>query len=359
MKLRLIDAIILVPLFFITVGVNSVYACMLASGCESSNFSLYNYLNQNLDAFDDDDTYEELPPVAVLRVTNNSGNRDQLFGTTNTVFTFDGNGSYDTETSGYDLEVRFDFENDEKQDTYYSHTKTASHKYETTGLKRVKMDVLDGQGNVSTVHETILVVENTPPEAYFKITPLSGTPATKFTIDTRGTFDSQSNTNLLEYRFDFDSDGKFDTKFRNKTVWQHQFGEAGEKAVVLEVRDPEGATAKYSQNITIIENTPPKAAFTTEIQSSNERTANYKLDASSSNDPDGGKLKYKWDYNFTGENDIIWDTGWTSSPRNFANFYKAGEYLIKLMVKDEDGATESIIEKIVVNLITTLPKRAI
>jgi hypothetical protein len=330
----------------------TAHACMLASGCESTDVSLNNFLNQDAGISGDSED-EELPPLAVLRVTNDSGNRDPLLGTTNTIFTFDGTGSQDAETSTYNIEVRFDFENDGKLDTYYSHFKQASHKYETPGLKMVKMNVLDGQGNVATAYETLLIVENTPPKAYFTISPLQGTPATKFIINTRGTFDSQYNTNLLEYRFDFDGDGKFDTKFQNKTVWQHKFGTVGEKTVTLEVRDPEGATSKYIQKVTIIENTPPKADFISEIQYSNEKTANYKVDASQSTDPDGGKLKYKWDYNYTGETDIIWDTVWTSSPLNFANFYKAGEYLIKLMVKDEDGAMDSKIVKIIVDLIKT------
>ncbi|MBN1494838.1 hypothetical protein JW911_03845 [Candidatus Peregrinibacteria bacterium] len=349
--MRLERLLLLCLLITIFVNSQTANACMLASGCENSEFSLYSHLNSGIS----NNPNDELPPTAVIRVTNNSGNREHLLGTTYTVFTFNGNGSYDAETSGYDLEVRFDFENDGKFDTFYSHTKTASYQYKTPGLKKVRMDVLDLQGNVSTAYDTIVVVENTPPVPYFTISPFSGTPGTQFTINTRGSYDDQYNTNLLQYRFDFNGDGKFDTKYQYNTVWQHKFNDIneteGEKKVILEVRDPEGATATFSQKITIIDNSPPSAVFTAELQSSTAISANYKVDASQSKDPDNGKLQYKWDFNYNGENDIIWDTPWTTSPINFTNFYKAGEYLIKLMVKDQDGETNSSIVKIVVDLI--------
>jgi len=338
---------------FISFGIpTNTYACMLASGCEGKNVNLYRSLNQG----HEDIQEAELPPSAFIRVRNNTGNADQYAGTTKTLFTFDGNGSYDTETSSSSLEVRFDFENDGKLDTFYSRNKSASHTYDTPGEKTVKMEVLDRQGNVSTAYEKVKVVENAPPDAFFTVSPYSGTPSTVFAFDTKSSFDSQYSKNLLEYRFDWESDGKFDTKFSNRNIWEHRFDTTGVKIVTLQVRDPEGATENYQQKVTINPNTDPTAQFTTIEQTSNGKAANYRVDAKNSNDPDGGPLLYKWDYNYTGDNDIIWDTTYTSSPTNFANFYKAGEYLIKLMVKDKDGATDTSILKIVVDLLSTKTK---
>jgi len=344
---------LVVALFISLTASSTASACMLASGCEGDNFNLYTSLNEG-----HEDTEEaELAPSAFIGVRNNSGNTDHFSGTTKTVFTFDGNSSYDNETSSYQLEVRFDFENDGKTDTFYSRNKSASHTYETPGEKTIKMEVLDKQGNVSTAYTKVKVVTNTPPDAFFTVSPYSGTPSTVFTFDTKSSRDSQYSKNLLEYRFDWESDGKYDTKFSNKLIWNHKFENSGIKVITLQVRDPEGSTSNYQQKVTINPNTPPTAVFTaTEQTSSNSKAENYKLDAKGSKDTDGGNLLYMWDFNYTGENDIITNTTWSSSPNSYATFYRAGEYLIKLIVKDKDGATDSSIIKIVVDLISTKSK---
>jgi PKD repeat protein len=190
---------------------------------EDYDFSVLGGQNQS-------DAYKDLPPEAVLKVRNNTGNLNQLAGTTNTVFTFDGNGSTDAETSQRLLEVRFDFENDGRLDTYFSVTKVANHKYEKPGIKNIRMDVLDRAGNVSSITKKITVVENTPPLAHFSVSPKVGTTGTTFAFDTISSSDSQYNKNLLEYRFDFDTDGNFDTKFTSKTSYRHKFKEHGLKS---------------------------------------------------------------------------------------------------------------------------------
>ena len=296
-------------------------------------------------------SYEpDIPPVAVLSIRNNTGNVENTSGTTATIFTFDGNGSHDEETRASELEVRFDFENDGKLDTYFSRTKRATHTYETPGLKTVRMDVLDLQGNVTSTTAQVYVVQNTPPDAYLTVQPKSGTPGVTFNIDASHSTDSQYKSYLLEYRFDFDGDGRYDTAYERKNRIKHIFDSPGTKNVTVQVKDPEGAVNTYSEKITVLPNTPPKAAFTVEELRSNEDVAVYKLDASDSNDPDGSKLTYKWDFNYTGVNDIQWSTNEYHSPFTYAYFYRPGEYIIKLLVKDLDGATNVSFQSIFVRL---------
>lgn len=292
---------------------------------EDYDFSVLGGQNQS-------DAYKDLPPEAVLKVRNNTGNLNQLAGTTNTVFTFDGNGSTDAETSQRLLEVRFDFENDGRLDTYFSVTKVANHKYEKPGIKNIRMDVLDRAGNVSSITKKITVVENTPPLAHFSVSPKVGTTGTTFAFDTISSSDSQYNKNLLEYRFDFDTDGNFDTKFTSKTSYRHKFKEHGLKKVTLQVRDSEGSTSKFTKLIYVRRNTSPVARFVLKDS--------FLVDASPSYDKES-KLKYKWDFNFTGKNDIQWDTTFTNSPRNFAEYFTSGYKIIRLMVKDSAGKTDT------------------
>lgn len=293
---------------------------------------------------------EDIPPKAEIRIRNDSGNLDQDSGTTATTFTFDGNGSRDLETDSGRLEARFDFENDGKLDTYFSVHKVAEHKYESPGIKTVRMDVLDRAGNVSTTFNQILVVRNTPPDAYFNFSPTSGTPNTIFTFDTKLSRDSQYRSQLLEYRFDFDGDGRFDTKFTNKTRFRHKFKSPGKKNIILEVRDPEGLSAFFSRRIEVIGNTPPTASFTIKELNSDNNSARYQFDASSSHDKESQKLRYRWDFNYTGENDIQWDTPFYLSDKTYATYFRPGEYIIRLLVKDADGKTDLSFKRIFITL---------
>jgi len=320
------------------------FASMLASGSgetkDYSSFSSSSYEEET----------QDLPPEAVLRVRNNTGNFDQLSGTTSTKFTFDGNGSNDEETSTHLLEVRFDFENDGQVDTYFSVTRTADHVYETPGLKTVRMEVLDRGGNVSSTTQKIYVVENTPPEAYFSINPKVGTPATEFVLDSSSSSDSQYRRTLLEYRYDFNGDGEWDTKFKSATRIKHNFDYPGIKNITMEVRDPEGSSSFYKQTVYIRENKPPVANFEAKATNDNGRI---NFDAGNSYDPDGTALQYKWDFNYTGENDIMWDTSWTSSNNTFATFKKSGEYLVKLIVKDKDESVSIKLVKVFIDLLSS------
>ena len=248
-------------------------------------------------------TYDDvlnLPPTPVIKIQNDLGSPEQNAGTTETTFSFNGSGSYDDETSTSNLEVRFDFENDGVLDTYFSKRKSAKHKYETTGIKTIRMEVLDLQGNVASGYTQVLIVNNTPPVAHFNVEPKSGTSGTIFKVNTGHSEDSQYMKYKLEYRFDWNSDGKFDTHFERKTSWNHRYSTTGVKNIIMEVRDNEGASDTYKKQVEVIPNTPPTASLNIETISVNEKLARIKLDASESKDTQDSKIKYKWDYNYTG-----------------------------------------------------------
>ncbi len=293
-----------------------------------------------------------LPPKAILKIRNNTGNKDQFSGTLATTFIFDGNGSYDEETSSSDLEVRYDFENDGIVDTYFSRKKTAKHIYKSPGWKTVKMEVLDLEGNISETYQKIYVAENTKPKAHFTISPQIGTPGTKFKLNTSLSSDDQYASRLLYYRFDYNGDGVYDTKYKSKKIWDHNFEKPGLKEVILEVRDPEGATSLYSQLVYVKENSKPKADFKITPMKQGDNFARYELDASDSSDPDDEKLSYRWDFDYNGKNDIQWNTTWYRSNKAYATFYKSGEYIIRLLVRDKDGSTDESFATLIVNLIT-------
>lgn len=299
-------------------------------------------------AYDEDEA--DIPPIAQLRVRNDTGNTNQYSGTTSTVFTFDGYGSKDAENPGSMLEVRFDFENDGKPDTYFSRSKSAKHVYKTPGFKTARLEVLDKAGNVSEAFVEIEVVKNTPPHAYFEIEPKVGTPGTEFRIDAGKSTDSQYRANLLKYRFDYNGDGKWDTKFTPIRLYEHKFTKSGLKNVIMEVRDPEGASSLFRKIIMIKPNDPPIADF----EVNHIKNGRYEFDASESYDPNNSKLKYKWDFDYKGYDDIQWDTTSMTSDKGFHTFKLPGKYLVRLRVHDEDMAKSYKVLKIIVDIANTV-----
>jgi hypothetical protein len=289
------------------------------------------------------------PPTAVLNIrTEQTGLASANAGTTSTTFIFDGFGSRDEETVSSDLRVRFDFDGDGTPDTFFSKNKTARHRYEKPGIYNATMQVLDGGGLIDSVTRKVMVVVNTNPVPFFTFEPLVSTTGQIFTFDTSRSYDSQYERSYLQYRFDWNGDGQWDTPFKTGTRWEHRFSEPGIHRVIMEVRDPEGASSFAEGFIRTVENTPPVARFSIERDVFAAGRFRYHFDASGSFDVDGQRLEVRWDFNYTGPNDINFDTFFSSSPRASGYYDLPGEKVIRLQVRDSDGAISEAFAMIVV-----------
>jgi len=91
-------------------------------------------------------------PVAVFTIDPESGN-------TLTEFIFNASGCSDDVTPVDELEVAWDFDNDGGWDSYYSTDKIVTHQYALEGEYEVRMNVKDGDGNVSELIKG-LTIEN-------------------------------------------------------------------------------------------------------------------------------------------------------------------------------------------------------
>ncbi|HLG25241.1 MAG TPA: hypothetical protein VI588_00400, partial [Candidatus Gracilibacteria bacterium] len=235
------------------------------------------------------------------------------------------------------------FESDGKPDGYFSRTKKISHKYENPGVYTVTVEILDEGGLISTTSRQVTVVENTAPFAYFSYTPGTGTTNRIFTFNTKESDDSQYRQQYLAYRFDWNGDGQWDTMYEKKNIWRHKFEVSGTQHVIMEVKDPEGLTTSADAYINVTENVLPHAEFSVEVKEVKvglDHVRNrYYFDATGSTDVENSKfLYYRWDFNYTGANDISFDTSFSSSPRHSGFYDFPGEKVVRLQVKDEDGA---------------------
>jgi len=95
-------------------------------------------------------TVENQSPIAEFEVDPDSGN-------VATVFVVDANGSSDAETLAAQLEVRWDWEDDEIFDTDWSTSKTATHQYSLEGVYTIRLEVRDGDGLTNDAINTVNV----------------------------------------------------------------------------------------------------------------------------------------------------------------------------------------------------------
>lgn len=282
----------------------------------------------------------DIPPVADFTIQPKTvGLADNFSGTVGTEFLFNAGGSSDQETAFERLMARWDFEGEGVPDTYFSLTKSGRHIYTRAGSYNVVLEVLDTAGNVTKAIKAVKIVENTNPVAFFTYAPDHGTDNTVIKFNTEKSFDSQYLRQYLQYRFDWDSDGVWDTKYDPKTLWNHKFGQIGVNHVTMEAKDPEGLTDQTFADVSISENTAPKAEFTFEIKK-NGAVNSYFFDGSASSDAETpfNKLQFRWDFNYTGENDIAFDTSFNTSSKTSGFYNIPGNKTVRLQVRDEDGA---------------------
>jgi len=180
-----------------------------------------------------------------------SFNIDPDSGDTNTIFHFDASTCTDKEDPLSVLEVRWDWENDGIWDTEYSKTKIITHQFLSIGIKSIALEVKDTGGLTdSTIHYLTVLEPNTPPRASFVISLTSGTTSTIFKFDASDSWDDQDST-LLEYRWDWENDGNWDTEYSTMKTASHQYSEEGIKTVKLEVRDSGGLTDSTTRQLTV------------------------------------------------------------------------------------------------------------
>lgn len=116
---------------------------------------------------------------------------------------------------------------------------------------------------------------------------------------------------------------------KEKTII-YSYDLSGDYSVELMVTDNDGETESTTKTIEVYPS-PPSAKFTAQ-STSGEVPLKVSFDASESYDPDGPINSYSWgfDDNSRGSGEVVTNT-----------FDNAGEYLVELIVTDNDGRTAS------------------
>lgn len=94
---------------------------------------------------------------------------------------------------------------------------------------------------------------NTPPIASFTVSPASGNTQTLFVVDASASLDLETASGSVEVRWDWESDGVWDTPWSTNRTASHRYGSSGTYTIRLEVRDGAGVTNETSSAVVVTE----------------------------------------------------------------------------------------------------------
>jgi Calx-beta domain/Divergent InlB B-repeat domain len=190
----------------------------------------------------------------------------------------------------------------------------------------------DNFGNATTLYPRREVAvagsaaANNRPMPALAVTPALGSTATAFQLDATGSLDAEDGS-ALQYRWDYENDGSWDTSFSASPTASQTYGTAGAKTARVEVRDGGGATSTRTASFTVSA-TPvaPTATFTVDLGAGFMTSpAVFNFDASGVSDGEDAPaaLQVRWDF----DDDGVWDTGYSTTKtasHGYARGYAVG-----------------------------------
>jgi len=275
-------------------------------------------------------------------------------GSLSTLFVFDASGSRDFEGSQGKLNVRWDWENDGIFDTSFSEIKAAVHTFPAIGDHYVKMEVQNLDGFLDDTVKMVKVFRNNlPPDATFTVSPDVGYLTTVFEFDATLTTDPDDDPMDLLFRWDFNNDSIWDSFYSTERTTSHSYNEIGIYTIRLEVIDEFEASSITSRQIAVSpENSPPEASFSVSPESGDTNTSfTFNASTSSDREDDFAILEVRWDW----DNDSMWDTEFSTNKIIEYQYLTAGEYIVRMQIKDSGGLTDIATDIVSVESVNTPP----
>ena len=230
---------------------------------------------------------------------------------------FSGRKSYDPD--GAIGEYRWDF--DDLPDPIRADATTRT--FDTPGAVAVQLTVVDASGALNATDQTAITVRiNHPPVADAG----SEIATQSLLVDFNAAGSTDGDGDLLSYTWDF-GDG---TPPRQGSALRHAFPTSGRYPVTLTVDDGTGLGNARDSDATVV---TIDAAPLAVAGGNRDICSGFPLlfDASGSTDPDGGLLRYQWDFGDGTTSDIV-------NPNK--TYELPGSYAVTLTVQDETGTPQ-------------------
>jgi hypothetical protein len=178
------------------------------------------------------------PPVA-------DAGEDRIVAEGETVI-FNGNGSYDTPSDMNNLLLLWDFDNDGFFDDGYG--PEPSYTWFDNETVNVRLLVIDDNGDMGIDNITVLV-QNVAPSVYIEREYYTGEKGTEMILIA---YASDVRLDELEYRWDWENDGIFDTEWSSDFVARNTWSIVKNYTIRIQVRDDDGGfgTDTARMNIT-------------------------------------------------------------------------------------------------------------
>ena len=100
----------------------------------------------------------------------------------------------------------------------------------------------------------------TLPSASFTVTPSRGNRTTLFVVDASASSSGNASDPSLEYRWDWEGDGTWDTPWSVNQTAEHSYGSPGNFTLVLQVRTPTGLAGVMGRVVTVDDLAPVTTA---------------------------------------------------------------------------------------------------
>jgi len=266
-------------------------------------------------------------------------------GNTNQTFIFDLSQSVSNINSGPKLFTRWDWDGDGIWDTPFTRLLIYEHRYYAPGTWKPRIEMTNQSGGIDTLSLIIPVTRGySAPKIVFHVTPSEGNILTGFQLDASATRDDEDSVDQLKFRWDFEGDGEWDTHFTDSAKPTHRYSFVGIYPAKVQVKDPSGLISTATANVTVTLIDPQLIASFRCTPDSVLNDTTTIMDASASiclGNPDT-PLQYRWDWN----NDLIWDTEWTSNPQTPHVFKEEFIHFVRLEIKSPQGLINHIVQRI-------------
>ncbi len=143
---------------------------------------------------------------------------------------------------------RWDWEGDSVFNTRFTDDMEINHRFYKPGNYHVVCEVLSLSGAKAMDTINIKIEQGySAPKANFRVLPETGHFKTNFLLDGSLTIDDEDSLETLQFRWDFQGDGLWDTQYSKEPAVYHNFEKVEDFLVKLEVLDPSKRSGSSSQ----------------------------------------------------------------------------------------------------------------
>jgi hypothetical protein len=205
---------------------------------------------------------------------------------------------------------------------------------------------MDGRrGDWGDIYARLGALDTTPPTALFTRDPTVGRVGDAFTLNAWPSHDDLTPSGALAVRWDWTSDGTWDTAWDlDKSVTITPAAQ-GVYTVTLQVHDLMWLADTISLPIYVLPvsaNTPPQA-YLTVLPLWAQAGAEFELNATGCSDAETpyADLEVRWDW----ENDGVWNTQFSKNDKVITHIYtEAGPYVVRVEVRDGGSLTDAAVD---------------